>query len=179
MNKENRMSAVDIDKNDEKMDVIARKINGINQTKRRRRIKIRQNPKLSLRLSELKELKTDFRDNIDALKQIVLHIEESKVQVKLENKQLKRKIKIFPGKNPFDFAKCLEMQKEENEIDLSFFPELAEKSEIIYNQAPVNTLVEVLGKLKNSFLQMVILVYVTKKREIDSFLKIVVNWQNS
>ena len=44
----------------------------------------------------------------------------------------------------------LEMPKEENEIDLVLFLELAEK--IIYNQAPVYTLIEDNEKLKNGFL---------------------------
>ena len=42
------------------------------------------------------------------------------------NKQLRKK-------NPFDFTDYVEKQKEENEIDLDLFLELAEENKIIYN----------------------------------------------
>ena len=51
------------------------------------------------------------------------------------NKQLRKE-------NPFDFTDYVEKQKEENEIDLGLFLELAEENKIIYNQTPVNTLIE-------------------------------------
>ena len=43
------------------------------------------------------------------------------------------------------------MQKEENEVDLGFFLELAEENKVIYNHIPVNTLVEFMEKMKNGF----------------------------
>ena len=43
------------------------------------------------------------------------------------------------------------MQKEENEIDLGLFLELAEENNIISNQLPVNTLLQDIEKLKNGF----------------------------
>ena len=45
----------------------------------------------------------------------------------------------------------MEKQKEENEIDLGLILELAEENKIIYNQVPVNTLIEDMEKLKNGF----------------------------
>ena len=60
------------------------------------------------------------------------------------NKQLRKG-------NPFDFTDYVEKQKEENEIDLGLFLELAEENKIIYNQTPVNTLIEDIEKLKNGF----------------------------
>ena len=60
------------------------------------------------------------------------------------NKQLRKE-------NPFDFTDYVEKQKEENEIDLGLFLELAEENKIIYNQTPVNTLIENMEKLKNGF----------------------------
>ena len=53
--------------------------------------------------------------------------------------------------NPFDFTDYLKKQKEDNEIDLGLFLELAEENKIIYNQTPVNTLIEDMKKLKNGF----------------------------
>ena len=105
------MLAVDIDKNDEKLDVIARGINRINKTIRTRRPKGQENRNSSLRLNELKNLKADIRDKIDVLKEIISHMEEAKDQVILKIKQLKRKIKNNPSKNPFVFKEYLEMQK--------------------------------------------------------------------
>ena len=106
---------------------------------------------LSLRHIELKNSKTDLKNKIDALNQIISHIEEIKDVVKLKIKQLKKKIKNLPVENPFDFTEYLEKQKEENEIDLGLFLELAEENKIIYNQIPINTLIEDMEKLKNGF----------------------------
>ena len=71
-----------------------------------------------MRPNELKNLKTEIRTEIDALKQTILHIEEIKEQVKLKIKELKKKIKIIPKENPFDFREYVEKQKEDDEIDL-------------------------------------------------------------
>ena len=60
------------------------------------------------------------------------------------NKQLREE-------NPFDFTDNVEKQKEQNEIDLGLFLELAEENKIICNEAPVNTLLEDMEKLKNGF----------------------------
>ena len=62
-----------------------------------------------------------------------------------------KKIKHTPKEKPFDFTEYLEETKEENEIDLGFFLELAEENKIKYNHTPVNTLIEDMEKLKNGF----------------------------
>ena len=64
------------------------------------------------------------------------------------NKQLRKEI---PSENPFDFTDYVEKQKEENEIDLGLFLELAEENKNIYNQTPVSTLIKDMEKLKNGF----------------------------
>ena len=67
------------------------------------------------------------------------------------NKQLRREIKNIPEDNPFDFTDIVKKQKEDDEIDLGLFLELAEENKIIYNQTPVTTLIEDMEKLKNGF----------------------------
>ena len=78
-------------------------------------------------------------------------MEKLKDEVKLKIKQLKNKIKNLPKENPFDFTEYINKQKEENEIDLGLFLELAEENKIIYNQVPINILIEDMEKLKNGF----------------------------
>ena len=75
-----------------------------------------------------------------------MHIEEVKEHVKLKIKELKKKIKIIQTENPFDFREYVEKQKEDDEIDLGLFLDLAEENKIIYNQVPVNNLVEDMEK---------------------------------
>ena len=106
---------------------------------------------LSLRLIEIKNSKIDLKNKIDALNQIISHVEDEKEEVKLKIKQLKNKIKNLPKENPSDFTDIVEKQKEENEIDLGLFLEIAEENKIIYDQVPINILVEELEKLKNGF----------------------------
>ena len=65
---------------------------------------------------------------------------------------MKKQIKNIPEDNPFDFTDIVEKQKEENEIDVGLILELAEENKIIYNQVPINILVEDMEKLKNGFL---------------------------
>ena len=88
---------------------------------------------------------------MDAINQIISHIEEVKEKVKLIIKQSKNKIKKIPKVNPVEFTDCVEKQKEEIEVDLGLFLELAEENKILYNQVPVNTLIEDMEKLKNGF----------------------------
>ena len=78
-------------------------------------------------------------------------MEKLKDEMKLKIKQLKNKIKSLPKENPFDLTDIVEKQKEENEIDLGLFLELAEENKIIYNQVPINILIEDMEKLKNGF----------------------------
>ena len=114
--------------------------------KRRKKNKIYTD--LSLRVIELNNSKTVIRNEIDALNQIISHIEEVKDEVKLKIKQLKKKIKNTPKENPFDFTDYVKKQKEDDEINLGIFLDLAEENKIVYNQAPVNTLIEDMEKLK-------------------------------
>ena len=117
----------------------------------KRKKKNRSYTDLSLRINKLNISKTDQKNKIEALKQIISHIEEVKEGVKLKIKQLKKKIKNLPVENPFDFTEYLEKHLEENEIDLGLFLELAEENKIIYNQVPINNLIEDMEKLKNGF----------------------------
>ena len=78
-------------------------------------------------------------------------MEKLKDEVKLKIKQLKNKFKNLPKENPFDFTEYNNKQKEENEIDLGLFLELAEENKIFYNQVPINILIEDMEKLKNGF----------------------------
>ena len=66
-----------------------------------------------------------------------------------KKKQLKNKIENLPKESPFDFT---DIVKEDDEIDFGLFLELAEENKIIYNQTPVNTLIQVMEQLKNGFL---------------------------
>ena len=117
----------------------------------KRKKKNRTYTDLSSRINKLNISKTDQKNKIEALRQIIPHIEEVKEGVKLKIKQLKKKIKNLPIENPFDFTEYVEKQKEENEIDLGLFLELAEENKIIYNQVPINNLIEDMEKLKNGF----------------------------
>ena len=69
----------------------------------------------------------------------------------LKINELKKKIKKKPKENPFDFTEYVKKQKEDDEIDLGLFLELAEESRIIYNQTPVNILIEDMENLRNGF----------------------------
>ena len=64
---------------------------------------------------------------------------------------MNKQIENIPKDNPFDFTDIVKKQKEDDEIDLGLFLELAEENKIIYNQTPVNTLIEDMEKLKNGF----------------------------
>ena len=68
----------DIDKNNEKIDEVSRKINRIKKIIRRRKRKNQEYRELSLRLNELMSSQTGIRNTIDALKQKNSHIEEAK-----------------------------------------------------------------------------------------------------
>ena len=105
-----------------------------------------------MRVNKLNISKSDLKNKIEALKQIISHIEEVKDQIEIKIKQLKKKIEILPVENPFDFTEYIEKEKEENDIDLGLFFELAEENKIIYNQVPINILIEDMQKLTNGFL---------------------------
>ena len=151
MNKEIKSLQENIDINIGEIYNVDMEIKRIKKLILKRKKKNRSYTDLSLRINKLKISKTNQKNKIEALKQIISHIEEVKEGVKLKIKQLKKKIKNLPVENPFDFTEYLEKQKEENEIDLGLFLELAEENQIIYNQVPINNLIEDMEKLKNGF----------------------------
>ena len=148
INKKNRMLKSDIDVDNKKIFDVDKEIKRVKKLIPKRKQKNRFSNDLSLRLIELKISKTDLRNKIDALNQIISHVEDVKEEIKLKIKQLKNKIKNLPKENPFDFT---DIVKEDDEIDLGLFLELAEENKIIYNQIPVNTLIEDMEKLPNGF----------------------------
>ena len=152
MNREIKTLQENIDKNIEEIYNVDMEIKRIKKIILKRKKKSRSFTDLSLRVNKLNKSKTDLK-KIEALKQIISHIEEVKEGVKLMIKQLKTKIKKLPVENPFDFTEYIEKQKEEeeNEIDLPLFFELAEENKIIYNQVPINILIEDMQKLTNGF----------------------------
>ena len=151
MNKEIKSLQENIDINIGEIYNVDMEIKRIKKLILERKKKNRSYTDLSLRINKLNISKTDQKNKIEALKQIISHIEEVKEGVKLKIKQLKKKIKNLPVENPFDLTDIVEKQKEENEIDVGLFLELAEENKIIYNQVPVNTLIEDTEKLKNGF----------------------------
>ena len=151
MNKKIKMIEADIDVNNKKIDDADMENERIKKAISKKKQKSRNHIDLSLRLIELKNSKTDLRNKIDALSQIISHIEDAKDVIKLKIKQLEKKNKNLPKENPFDFTDIVKKQKEDNEIDLGLFLELAEENKLIYNQIPINTLIEDMEKLKNGF----------------------------
>ena len=151
MNKKIKMLKSDIDVNNKKIYDVDKEIKRVKKLIRKRKQKNRNYNDLSLRLIEIKNSKIDLKNKIDAMNQIISHVENVKEEVKLKIKQLKNKIKNLPKENPFDFTDIVEKQKEESEIDLGLFLELAEENKIIYNQVPINILIEDMEKLKNGF----------------------------
>ena len=149
MNTENRMLEVDTDENNKKIYDVDKEVNKMQKAIRRRKQKNCKYRELSLRVIEVKNLKTNIRNKIDALKQKISNIEEVKDEVKLKIKLLKKKIEKLPIENPFDFTEYVENQNEENEMDLGLFFEFAEDNKIIYHQKPLNILKENMEKLKN------------------------------
>ena len=54
-------------------------------------------------------------------------------------------------RKPVWFYRIRWRAKSDNEIDVGLFFEIAQENKIMYNQTPVNTLIEVMEKLKNGF----------------------------
>ena len=81
----------------------------------------------------------------------MLHIGEAKDLVILKIKGLKRKNENLPSENPSCFTEFCEVHGEGIEIDNVLFFELEEGNKNIYNQAPVNTLIGEMEKLKFEF----------------------------
>ena len=131
INRKIRMFQDDIDKNNGIIDEISREINRIKKAIRSRRKKNQEYRERFLRLNELKNLEAEIRHKIKALKQIHSHIEYLKDQVIIKMKRIKKKSKNLSIEKPFDFTEQVGKQKEENEIDLNLFFELAEENKII------------------------------------------------
>ena len=151
INKKTKMLDVDIGVKINKIFGVDKEIETIQKAIRRRRQKNRKNRDLSSRFSELKSIKTDIRNKIDALEQISSLIEEVKDEFKPLIKEIKKQTINFPKENLFDFTVYVKKQKEENEIDLCLFLELEEEKKIVYNQTPVNNLIQDVANLKNGF----------------------------
>ena len=88
-----KMLDVDINENNETIDEISQEIDRFKKIIRRRRQKHQQHREISLRVVKLKNSKTDIRNKIDALKQVISHIDEKKDEVKLRNKESKKNLK--------------------------------------------------------------------------------------
>ena len=168
MNKKIKMLKSDIDGINKKIYDVDREIERVKRFIRKRKQKNRNYIDLSLRLIELKNSKLNLKNEINALNQIISHIEDVKEEVKLKIKQLKNKIKNLPKENPFDFTENVNKQKEENEMDLGLFLELAEENKIIYNQVPINILIEDMEKLKNGFFTNGYFILGEEEGEIDT-----------
>ena len=134
-----------------KIDNIDKEINRIKKVIRKRKKKKNQFQDLYLKINILKLSKIDIKNEIEALNQIISNMEKLKDEVKPKIKQLKNKIKNLPKENPFDFTEYINKQKEENEIDLGLFLELAEENKIVYNLLPINILIKDMEKLRNGF----------------------------
>ena len=151
LNKKIKMLKADLDVNIKKIFDVDKEIKRVKKLIRKRKQQKRNYIDLSLRVIELKNSKIHLKNEMDALNRIISHVEDVKEEVKLKIKQLKNRIKNLPKENPFDFTDIAEKQKEENEIDLGLFLELAEENKIINKQVPINSLIEDMEKLKNGF----------------------------
>ena len=98
MNKKIKMLEADIDENNKKIDDVDIEIKRIKKAISKGKQKNRNYINLSLKINKLKFSKTDLKNKIEALNQIISHIEEAKEEVKLKIKQLKTKIKNIPKK---------------------------------------------------------------------------------
>ena len=111
MNKKIKMLKSDIDENIKKIYDVDKEIKRVKKLIYKRKQKNRNYIDLSLRLIKLKNSKTDLKNEINALNQIISHVEDVKEEVKLKIKQLKNKIKNNPKENPFDFTDIVGKQK--------------------------------------------------------------------
>ena len=142
----------DKDENNKKIYDVHKEINTIQKAIRRRKQKHKHHRELSLRANEFNNLKTEKSNKMEALRQIISHIEEVKNEVKHKIEELKKKNKNIPQENPFDFIEYFDKRKEDNEIYLGLFLELADENKILYNQTPKNTSREDMEKLRTGLL---------------------------
>ena len=111
MNKEIKLLQENININIEEIYNVDREIKRIKKLTLKRKKKNRTCTDLTLKVNKLNISKTDLKNKIEALKQIITHIEQVKEEVKLKIKQLKKKIKNIPKENPFVFTDYVEKQK--------------------------------------------------------------------
>ena len=114
MNKKIKMLETDIDGNNKKIHDADMEIKRIKKAISKRKQKTRNYIDLSLKINKFKFSKTDLKNKIDAMTQIISHIEDAKEQVKLKIKQLKNKIEKLPKENPFDFSDIVKKQQEDD-----------------------------------------------------------------
>ena len=95
MNKEIKSLQENIDINFEEIYNADMEIKRIKKVILKRKKKNRTYTDLSLRVNNLNISKTDLKNKIQALKQIISHIEDAKRGVNLKIKELKKKIKNF------------------------------------------------------------------------------------
>ena len=101
VNKKIKMSKSDIDGINKKIYDVDKEIKRVKILIHKRKPKNRNYIDLSLRLIEINNSKIDLKNKIDALNQIISHVEDVKEEIKLKIKQLKNKIKNLPKKTPF------------------------------------------------------------------------------
>ena len=95
MNKEIKSLQENIDTNIEEIYNVDMEIKRIKKIILKRKKKNRTYTELSLRVNKLNISKTDLKNKIEALKQIISHIEGGKNRVKFKIKHLKTKLKTF------------------------------------------------------------------------------------
>ena len=110
MNKKIKILKSDIDGNNKKIYDADKDIKRVKKLIHKRKQKNRNYTDLSLRLIEIKNSKIDLKNKIDALNQIISHVEDVKEEIKLKIKQLKNKIKNLLKENPFDFTEYVNEQ---------------------------------------------------------------------
>ena len=81
------MLEVDIDENNKEIYDVDKEINRTQKTKRKRKQEHRKYRDVCFRLSELKKSRTNLKSEIEALNQIISHIEEVKDAVKFSLKK--------------------------------------------------------------------------------------------
>ena len=77
------MLEIDIDENNKEKDELSQDINRFKKAIRRMKQKDRKYRELSSRLNVLKKSKTDIRNKVDALKEIVSHTKRKKMKLNL------------------------------------------------------------------------------------------------
>ena len=133
-------------------------------------------------MDELKILKNQITFLIDDLKQKKLIREKQTQSIKIKTKDIRKEKETSSKGKPLGFHrihKKRKREKEEDEIVSGFFLKIAEEDKKVYNQTPVNTLIEDMAKLKNGLLTNVCFTLGDDgETESNQFFEIVVNWQN-